>query len=209
MLEDIKLYLIADLSEKTKNTFFQRVEFYLESGVRLFQLRAKGESEDSLRIYIERLKLLSEKYNAVFIINDYWYFVNEFELDGVHVGREDFPVLVFKSLIAPEKIAGYTVNNEEDLAFANKIKPDYIGIGPAFFTETKSKDRLAPILGPEGVKKIVLKTFIPYYAIGGISDENIFLLLEKGINRFAISSYLMLNPSPQKAVKLLKKYNLL
>ncbi len=209
MFDKIKIYLIADLSEKTEVSFFEKLEFYLENGVRLFQFRAKNTPEDILKFYIEKLKLLSDKYNSIFIINDYWYFVNEFELDGVHLGREDFPPDIFKEIIAPDKIVGYTVNYSEDLDFANAFHPDYVGIGPAFPTKTKAKNKLAPILGPDGIKKIASKTLIPYFAIGGINEGNIPLLLEKGIENFAISSYLMQNSDPQRAVKFFKKLSLI
>ncbi len=209
MIDKIKIYLIADLSAKTERNFFERLEFYLESGIRLFQFRAKDSSEDTLRFYIERLKLLSEKYNSLFIINDYWYFVNEFELDGVHLGRDDFPPDIFKKIVAPDKIVGYTVNYLEDLDFANTFHSDYVGIGPVFPTKTKAKNKLAPILGPDGIKKIASKTLVPYFAIGGINGENIPLLLENGIERFALSSYLMQNPDPKKVVKFFKKLSLI
>ncbi len=208
MFEKIKLYLIADFSEKTEKNFFKRVEFFLSEGIKLFQFRAKRVRENELSNLIERLKKISEKYHAIFIINDYWYFVNEFDLAGVHLGREDFPPEIFK-VIAPEKFVGYTVNNEEDLVFANKVKPDYIGVGPAFYTETKTKERLAPILGPEGIKKIIKATLIPYYAIGGINGDNMPLLIERGISRFAISSYLMQSDNPRKVIKTLRGYSLI
>ncbi len=208
MFDNIKLYLIADFSKKTEKIFFERVEFYLSEGIRLFQLRAKRVGEKELPFLIERLKIISCKYNAFFIINDYWYFVNEFDLDGVHLGREDFPPEIFK-MIASEKFVGYTVNNRDDLAYANKVKPDYIGVGPAFYTETKSKDKLTPILGPEGIKEIIESTFLPYYAIGGINGENIPILIEEGILRFAISSYLMQADEPRKVVKTLREFSLI
>ena len=208
MFDNIKLYLIADFSKKTEKIFFERVEFYLSEGIRLFQLRAKRVGEKELPFLIERLKKISDKYNAFFIINDYWYFVNEFDLDGAHLGREDFPPEIFK-MIASEKFVGYTVNNRDDLTYANKVKPDYIGVGPAFYTETKSKNKLTPILGPEGIKEIIESTFLPYYAIGGINGENIPILIEEGISRFAISSYLMLSDDPPKVIKTLREYSLI
>jgi thiamine-phosphate pyrophosphorylase len=67
-----------------------------------------------------------------------------------------------------EMILGGTINNEEDARRALDAGClDYVGIGPWRFTKTKEK--LAPVLGREGVAALVAQLDgIPAWAIGGI-----------------------------------------
>ena len=194
------IYLIADLKKEREKFFFKTLESLLDSGIELFQLRAKDYNDDTLPFFIEKIKKLQLKYKAKFIINDYWYFVKEFEIDGVHLGKHDFPPEVARYII-PDKIIGYTINNIKDLNREILEKIDYIGVGPAF--PTKTKKNLSPILSPEGIKEIIDKSGIPYFTIGGINGENIIKLLEKGLRYFAVSSYLMNAKDPIKAFNLL------
>ncbi len=200
-LIDTDIYLIADLTEENSSVFFKKTEALLAQGIKLFQLRAKEIDENLLPFYIEKLKKISEKYGAGFIINDFWYFVREFELDGVHLGKEDFPPEIARYIL-DDKIIGYTVNNIKDLSKEVLAKIDYIGVGPAFSTRTKK--RLSPVLTPQGIYEIIKNINIPYFSIGGIKDNNIEELLTLGINRFAISSYLMNSDNPAIAYDKIK-----
>ncbi len=200
-MKNISIYLIADLTKETEKFFLHKLEILLYTGINFFQLRAKDYNDDIIRSWIEKIKNINSKYNAEFIIDDYWYFVREFELDGVHLGREDFPPEIVRYIL-PDKIIGWTVNSMNDLKEEILSKINYIGVGPAF--KTKTKKRLSPILGPEGIKNIINQRDIPYFAIGGITDKNISKLLNYGINHFALSSYLMKAEDPRKALNLLK-----
>jgi thiamine-phosphate pyrophosphorylase len=200
-IENINFYLIADLTKETEKFFLQKLENLLDTGIKLFQLRAKDYSDESINFYIEKIKKINDKYNATFIINDYWYFVREFELDGVHLGKNDFPPEVARYILS-DKIIGWTINSINDIDIEVLKKIDYIGVGPAFHTKTKKS--LSPVLGPEGIKKIIKQSNIPYFAIGGITDENISKLMNSGINHFALSSYLMKAEDPKKALNILK-----
>ncbi len=198
----MKIYLVADY-KGDKNTFFKKVEELLDGGVDIIQFRAKKIDQRELYKIVEYLLKLTEKYSVPFIINDYWEIATEFPIQGVHVGKEDFPPTVLKILL-PKKIVGYTVNSIDDIKTAEDAKVDYIGVGSVFETKTKEKNRVK-IIGIEGLKKILEKTSIPVYAIGGITIENAKELVDLQIEGIALSSYLIESENPSKSLKELKK----
>jgi thiamine-phosphate pyrophosphorylase len=89
---------------------------------------------------------------------------------------------------------------------------DYIGLGP--FRFTKTKQNLSPVLGIEGYKNIVNQCkksniHLPVVAIGGITSEDIFPLLQTGINGIALSSAILQAENPieemRKVLNVFKK----
>ncbi len=198
----LKIYLIADFRGNCSK-FIKTVETLLSGGIDALQLRAKSVDKDTLYRLTESLKVLSDKYGAPFIINDYWELVKMFELSGVHVGREDFPPVVLREILQ-DKVIGYTVNSTDDIEEAERGKVNYIGVGAVFETKTKAKEK-TKLIGIGGLKKIIDSVNINVYAIGGIDDRNVKLLKGLDIKGIAVSSYLMNGEDPLLNLKKLKK----
>ena len=81
---------------------------------------------------------------------------------------------------------------------------DYIGCGPFRFTTTKKN--LSPVLGLEGYTDIVSKMKaeginLPIVAIGGITKEDIPLLMKTGINGIALSGSILRAENPIEEMK--------
>lgn len=78
------------------------------------------------------------------------------EADGVHLGQEDMPISIARKLLPKGSIIGVSCNSVQDAKNAVTDGADYVGIGPVWFTQTKSD--LKPTLGPRGTGEI-LETF--------------------------------------------------
>ncbi|MDE5653805.1 MAG: thiamine phosphate synthase, partial [Muribaculaceae bacterium] len=83
-----------------------------------------------------------------------------------------------------------TANTFEDIEAVKSLDIDYIGIGP--FTDTTTKQNLAPILGISGIAALCdrmkgAEINIPTVAVGGITLDDVKPLLEAGINGVAVS----------------------
>lgn len=103
-----------------------------------------------------------------------------------------------RELLGEEKIIGGTANTYEDVVQRFHEKCNYVGLGPFKFTSTKEK--LSPIVGLEGYKKIIstLKSEgieIPIFAIGGILEEDIEPILNTSIYGVAVSGLITNNPT--------------
>lgn len=154
----------------------------LELGVRLIQLREKKMKDRELLKVAKKLRELTESYDALLIINDRIDLALACEADGVHLGQEDLPLEVARELF--DGIIGVSVHSVEEAREAKKA--DYLGAGPVFATTTK-EDAKAPI-GVDGLKKIILATNLPVFAIGGIKLENVKIVLDCKVAGVAVVS---------------------
>jgi len=161
-----------------------------EAGCRWVQLRMKNEPEETLMATALAAKAICSKYNATLIINDHPHIAKAVGAHGVHVGKQDMTVAEARAITGEAFIIGGTANVLEDILMHVKDGADYVGLGPYRFTKTKEK--LSPILGLEGIAAIMqslrnMGIHIPMIAIGGILAEDVPALMETGIHGIAVS----------------------
>lgn len=162
----------------------------LDAGCDWIQLRYKNHQEMSTSYVAEKIKTLCQKYAATFIINDFVHIAKEVDADGVHLGLDDMPIAEARQILGSDKIIGGTANTLEHVLQRINEGCNYVGLGPFRYTTTKEK--LSPILGLEGYKKIVEalqlhNKNIPVYAIGGIELTDIENIVDVGIHGIAVS----------------------
>jgi len=199
ILKDNDLYVITD----HKENLLEIIEEILIAGVKLIQHRfKKGTDKDHLQEAIQ-IKNLCKKYNSLFIINDRIDIALASNADGIHLGQDDLDLKTARKLLGYSKIIGISANNENELSYALKEGCDYIGIGPVFETPTK-KDK-KPI-GIEKIKTLTKDLQIPWFAIGGVTKNNISYLKSFGFKKFALVSQLMNSEDPkEEAIMILKE----
>jgi thiamine-phosphate pyrophosphorylase len=161
-----------------------------EAGCRWIQLRVKNKSEADLLTIAKEAKIICAHYKATLIINDHPHIAKSVGVHGVHVGKEDMPVVAVRQLLGPDFIIGATANTLEDILQHVRDGADYVGVGPFRFTTTKEK--LSPLLGLEGFIHIMQSLRnkgipIPVIAIGGIQTADFPTLLRTGIHGIAVS----------------------
>ena len=187
--DNYRLQFITHYNERY--SYEDSAKIALDGGCRWIQLRIKDPEEKFLEQMALRVQSMCREYGATFIIDDNVLLAKKIGADGVHLGKNDMPVAQARQILGEKFIIGGTVNTFEDILYHLKNgTPDYFGCGPFRFTYTKKN--LAPVLGLEGYRDIVLKMRekgidIPLVAIGGITKEDIPQLLECGINGIALS----------------------
>lgn len=168
----------------------QDIEAALRAGCRWIQFRMKHAPE---RVVLQTAFLVRElctAYQATLIINDFPRVALAVKADGVHLGLSDLPVNKARQLLGPHCIIGGTANTVEDVLLRVSEGANYIGLGPLRFTTTKEK--LSPLLGMNGYRKILqrmrmLDITLPVIAIGGVLPEDISELLSAGVHGVAVS----------------------
>ncbi|KGF99773.1 MULTISPECIES: thiamine phosphate synthase [Prochlorococcus] len=192
------LYVITD----QKKNLLRIIEDILIAGVKIIQYRFKtGTDKDNLEEAIQ-IKNLCEKYNSLFIINDRVDIAIASNADGVHLGQEDLDLKTARKLLGYSKIIGISANNENDISNALKEGCDYIGIGPVFETSTKKNKKP---LGIEKIKTLTKDLNIPWFAIGGVTTNNISFLKSHGFKKVALVSQIMNSEDPKEdAIMILK-----
>lgn len=181
----------------------QEQEFYirkaLDNGIKWVQVRWKDAPENELISLCEISKQLCSEYQSVCIINDYVQIAKEIDADGVHLGLDDCSVDEARLILGENKIIGGTANTFSDVIRRIKESCDYIGLGPLRFTTTKEK--LSPVLGFEGYRKIIdglreQSIDVPkIFAIGSVTLEDILPLQESGIYGVAVSGLITKQPA--------------
>lgn len=193
------MYKLQYISQgDTQEEQLNNIQKALEFGCRWIQLRFKKANAETLEQTAIMAKELCKEFDAIFIINDHVTLAKKIDADGVHLGLTDTSIKEARELLGEEKIIGGTANTYEDVVQRFHEKCNYVGLGPYKFTSTKEK--LSPIVGLEGYKKIIstLKSDgieIPIFAIGGILEEDIDLIINTGIYGIAVSGLITNNPT--------------
>ncbi|MFD1928573.1 thiamine phosphate synthase [Sporosarcina siberiensis] len=198
---DLTLYLVTEEAVPLER-LLTTVEQAIEGGVTLVQLREKKSDGAVFHEKAKVLKKLLDQYEVPLIINDRIDVALAVKAAGVHVGQSDLPITAIRRIIPESMIVGVSVSTVEEALAAEKDRADYIGVGAAFPTGTKSD---AKVLPKGMLKEITQSVSIPSVAIGGIGLENVSLLRETGIAGVAVVSVIMEAQNPTLVAKMFRE----
>lgn len=153
--------------------------------VAILQYRRKKVEKADQPAEVEHIKLLCEKYQVPFVINDDLKLAAQFGL-GVHLGQSDGEITDAKSQLPEGVIIGRTCLNSLELA--QKAIADgatYIAFGAVYATSTKPE---AGNVGIEVIKQAAAQYDLPICAIGGLTVENSKPVIEAGADLCAVIS---------------------
>lgn len=153
--------------------------------VAILQYRRKKVEKADQPEEVEQIKLLCEKYQVPFVINDDLKLAAQFGL-GVHLGQSDGEITDAKSQLPEGVIIGRTCLNSLELA--QKAITDgatYIAFGAVYATSTKPE---AGNVGIEVIKQAAAQYDLPICAIGGLTVENSKPVIEAGADLCAVIS---------------------
>lgn len=181
----------------TSEDQLNNIQQTLDAGCKWIQLRFKNAEADELTKLAAQIKEMCTNYNSTFIVNDYPHIAKAVDADGVHLGLTDGNIREAIKIMGNDKIIGGTANTIEHVLQRVKEGCSYIGLGPFHYTTTKEK--LDPLLGFLGYKKIMdelakrqIKT--PVYAIGGILLEDLTTIMQTGVYGVAVSGIISHHP---------------
>ncbi|WP_104047164.1 thiamine phosphate synthase [Vibrio jasicida] len=191
-----RLYLVTD-DQQDLAILKRVVRKAVEGGVTMVQVR---EKHGDVRAFIERaqaVKDILKDTDVPLIINDRVDVALAVDADGVHLGQSDMPAIIARELIGPNKILGLSIENEEQLAQADSLPIDYIGLSAIFATPTKTNTKKH--WGIDGLEMALETTSLPIVAIGGINESNIPQLSATGVHGLALVSAICHAEDPKAA----------
>ncbi|HZZ64655.1 MAG TPA: thiamine phosphate synthase [Candidatus Baltobacteraceae bacterium] len=168
----------------------------LAGGVRIVQYRAKAGIHDARA---HTIRELTRRSDALFILNDAWERVAEFDADGVHVGPDDIALDQLQRIrqtIGP-RLIGVSCGTPQEARIAERTGADYAGVGSIYATPSKA-DAGAPI-GITGLRAVAGATSLPLAAIGGITLAHIGEVRATGVAMAAVISAITCAADPQAA----------
>ncbi len=174
------------------------VEKALQGGLTLVQYRDKT-SDDVVRLeQAQQLRQLCHNYGALFIINDRVDLALAVGADGVHLGQNDISIALARQILGSQKIVGRSTTNATEMAKALEEGADYIGVGPVYETPTKAGKSAA---GLEYVRYAAEHATVPWFAIGGIDQNNILDVIQNGGRSIAVVRAIMMAEQPSLGVQ--------
>ncbi len=184
-MQNSSLYLIVDTSILKGRDILSFTEEVLKGGVDIIQLRDSNLPDRDLVRIGQLLRITSIRYNAKFIVNNRADIAFITKADGVHLGQDDIPIKSAREIIGPNKIVGISAGTLEEALMAEKNGADYVGLGSIFKTRTKSD---AEIIGLDVIDKVAKDLAIPFFAIGGINENNLRDVIMHGAKGVAVST---------------------
>lgn len=176
------------------------VERLTKLGAGTIQLRAKELNDaEALQIVTDALAITNGT-QAKLVVNDYWRAAIVAGAKYLHLGQEDLADADLKAIREAGLSLGVSTHDDAELETALAAKPDYVALGPIFFTTLKSMR-----FEPQGIPKIAewKKRIgaIPLVAIGGIKFEHAAEIFAAGADSIAVVSDVTQNADPDARVR--------
>ena len=197
--KQLRLYAVTDRAwAADADGLLAQVADAIDGGAGIVQLREKHLDHDAFLEEAKRFVALCREKGAVSIINDDVDIALASGADGVHVGQEDLAAGRAREALGPDKIIGVSAHFVEEALAAQAAGADYLGVGAAFVTGTKTDAR--PITR-ETIRAVTAAVSIPAVAIGGITRENLPQLSGCGLQGVAVVSALFGQSDVKAAAK--------
>lgn len=200
------LYLISDRNQTLGRPLLEALEFALEGGLSLIQLREKDLPARDLFELAGRARQLTRRFGAKLLINDRVDIAIAVDADGVHLPASSFNPVDARKLIGRDKLIGLSAHSAQDVIRAEREGVDFVTFSPIY--DTPSKAEYGKPQGLERLEEVCSKVNIPVYALGGIKVENVSDVMERGASGVAlISAILGAKDIKAETLRLLKSLN--
>lgn len=196
-LKSSRLYVIIDEKTASGRSLASIARKAAAGGADIIQLRPMPETPaKKISGLALPLRNIAKKAGRLFVINDRVDIAAAVDADGVHLGQGDLPLEAARAILGPDKIIGMSTHSVKQAVKAQKEGADYISVGPVFRTPTKAE--YAPV-GLGLIEKINARIKIPFFAIGGINENNVSRVIAKGAQRIAVVRAVINAGDPKKA----------
>jgi thiamine-phosphate pyrophosphorylase len=183
-LDDARLYLCTD-ARRDRGDLVPFLDAVLGAGVDIIQLREKGlEAGEELRL-LEVFADACRRHGRLLAVNDRADVALAAGADVLHLGQDDLPVETARAILGPGPAIGRSSHSAAQAdAAAVQAGVDYFCAGPVWTTPTKPG---RPSTGVGLLTHVALaQPSRPWFAIGGISLDRLYDVLEAGATRVVV-----------------------
>jgi thiamine-phosphate pyrophosphorylase len=175
----------------------------VRGGADVVQLRHKTLARGELLGLARRVREITARSQAFFIVNDHVDIALLCNADGVHLGPDDLTIGSARRVAGDRLLIGASASTPQTARAAIAEGADYLGSGPAFATPIKATKQ---VIGPEGIAAIVAAAGpnVPVFAIGGIDEWNVAQLTAVGLRRACVIRAIGDAPDPEQATRRLR-----
>jgi thiamine-phosphate pyrophosphorylase len=196
-----KLYLCTD-ARQSRSDFRDFLDAAFRGGVDIIQLREKGlEARDELR-FLSVLREVAEAHGRLWAVNDRADIAYAAGAPILHLGQDDLPVPIARSLVGDDVVIGRSTHSSEQFDAA-VVEPgvDYMAAGPTWTTPTKPG---RPAAGKSLISHAASAGVPsrPWFAIGGIEDvERLDEVIALGARRVVVVRAITQAEDPEAAAR--------
>ena len=188
------LCLITDRNKTCGRPITDIVQYAIDGGVNIVQIREKDLNNDELYEFSLKIKNVIQK-QAVLIINSNLKIALSSGADGLHLTENADPPKTFNN---NQMLLSKAIHSSDINSIKNTKLIDLLVIGNIYKTSTH-QDRK-----PKGIKiisEIRDKTKIPYIGVGGINESNIEPIMKNGAHGIAVISAISESQNPKITTK--------
>jgi len=173
----------------------------LSAGAPVVQVRSKGGTDRELHELADRVARLCDEAGALCVVDDRADIALAVGAGGTHLGAHDLPLAAARRVVGPSHLLGGTARDPQLARELVAQGADYLGVGPASATSTKSG--LPDPLGVTAVGAVAAAVDVPVIAIGGVTVEHVPALLAAGVHGVAVVAAVSEAADPAAATRAL------
>ncbi len=198
-----RLHVLTDTAIQGRFDHAQLAACAVEGGADVIQLRQKSGTTRTMIETARAVRAICRRAGIPLIVNDRIDVAIAADADGVHLGDEDFPVSLARTLLGPHRIIGASAGSVEEAMAGYRSGADYLGCGPVY--ATASKPDAGPAAGLELIRLVRAAVPVPLIGIGGIDASNAGQVLEAGAHGIAVISAVCASSRPDEATRRLRE----
>ena len=172
----ISLYAITDEYLTPDESVIEQVKESLEAGIEILQYRNKTKTDEEVREICITLQDMCKEYSVPFIIDDRPHLAEEIGADGLHIGKDDMPLVEARSIFKSGIIGVSCYGSVKKALEAQEEGASYVAFGSFFPSPTKPH---SGIISRSVIQKAKEALKIPVCVIGGISHANIHEIVQE------------------------------
>ena len=191
-----------------------------DGGADLIQLRAKESPPNEIRRLAEAILPVTRQAGIGLVINDYPTLAHEVGAEFCHLGQVDFFGAGYTHVSqlteamnsrrapggmhqvrGPHVKFGLSTRTTEEAGLAVAAGAEYLGVGPVYPTGTKPSAQPVKL---EYVRWAAANLRLPWFAIGGITLDNLDDVLASGAQRICVVSAILCAADPAAACRKFK-----
>ena len=190
------LYLISPDLLQCRSHGLERLEQFLDAGVKLFQLRCRNTGLLEYSKLVDELKKLFSRYNAALLLNADPALVKKHAVDGVHLNSKRLLALAKRPLDRSFYV-GASCHDAIELQRAEEIDVDFVTVSPV--NRTNSHTHSNPI-GWSGFSTLIERANMPAFALGGVNGPDLSKAWRAGAQGLAMISGVWNATDPNKVI---------
>lgn len=195
-LSECRLYAFVDTAYLAGRDPAEVARQLCDGGADLVQLRAKGVPNPEVLRLATSLLPVTRAAGVRLVINDHVDVARQVGAETCHLGQEDFfdaghtTLTGLRTSGAPAEF-GLSSHAPDQAVRAVAAGADYVAVGPVFATGTKPG---RPAVTLDYVRWASRELTTPWFAIGGITLQNLDSVLEAGARRICVVSAILNAP---------------